>query len=167
MRVLFLDIDGVLNDADYFKNSHEIVLEYGKKYNYDYDNINVLLGRQMLDIDYNKLSLLRDIIIDNKLFVVIISSWKKLKIYPYIEEELIKFGIPIIGVTQDNGSDRGTGIKKYVADNNIHDYLVLDDDIFDDYDTEIMNRLIKTSFYNGGLLEKHKTDFTRKLSKKL
>lgn len=38
-------------------------------------------------------------------------------------------GIPIIGATIDNSSNRGEGIKNYLKENNVKRYIILDDDI--------------------------------------
>ena len=64
-------------------------------------------------------------------------------------------GLPIIGETIDNGSDRGNGIKNYLLTHDVSDYIILDDDIFDDYDDVLLAKLIKTSFFDNGLKEKH------------
>ena len=37
----------------------------------------------------------------------------------------------------------------------MNDYIILDDEIFPDYDENLLNHLIKTSFYEDGLTEKH------------
>lgn len=153
----------MLNCYDFFETSINKVREFHKSVKYDPNNIELLLKRQMMDIDYNKLSILKDIIEKTNAKVVITSTWKKLKIYPYVQKELIKLGIPIIDVTIDDVVNRGTGIKKYLTDHKIEDYVILDDEIFKDYDEELLNRLVKTSFYDGGLQEKHKLELIKKL----
>ena len=164
MKVIFLDIDGVLNSNDFFASNHDLVKQFFKENEYDYNNVNLLVERQMLDIDFTELKMLKDVIIKTDSQVVITSSWKKLKIFPYIVKEFIAFGIPVIGYTIDNGSNRGTGIKKYLMENKVDQYVVLDDDIFPDYDEEIMDRLVKTSFYDNGLEEKHIKKMIKKLN---
>ena len=61
MDVIFLDIDGVLNDKDYFIERHPKVLEFLKKNRLNNDN-ETLVKRMMLDIDPNKLEILKEII---------------------------------------------------------------------------------------------------------
>lgn len=161
MKIIFLDIDGVLNSDEFFASNHEEV----KKFKYDLNDTYMLLKRQLMDIDYNKLNILKEVIQATDCKVVITSSWKKLKIFPYVMGELIYEGIPIIGVTHDHGYDRGTGIKKYLLEHNVSNYVILDDDIFDDYDEEIMNKLVKTNFFNGGLTDIYKDALVRKLKK--
>ena len=163
MKVIFLDIDGVLNSDDFFASNHDLVKQLYKDNEYNLDSVDFLVKRQMMDIDFSKLDVLKSIINETDSKVVITSSWKKLKIFPYVVNELISLGIPIIGYTIDNGSDRGNGIKRYLMENKVDQYVILDDDIFDDYDQEIMNGLVKTSFYSGGLEEKHAKELIRRL----
>ena len=110
-----------------------------------------------MDIDYEKLHILKDIIDTTESKVVVISSWKSLVIYSYIERILNSLGIPIIGRTYDNIFNRGTGIKKYLINHDVSNYIIIDDEIFDDYDEELLSRLVKTNFYDVGLSKEHKT----------
>lgn len=163
MKVIFLDIDGVLNSDDFFASNHDEVKQFYKDNKYDLNNAQLLIKRQMMDIDFERLDILKKVIIVTNSQVVITSSWKQLKIFPYIVDELIEFGIPIIGYTIDNGIDRGSGIKRYLMENSVDEYVIIDDDIFDDYDEEIINKLVKTSFYNGGLKEEHAKELIKRL----
>ena len=70
--------------------------------------------------------------------------------YPLIEERLVTLGIPIVGVTPYIDSRRGDEIRKYLVDEKVDDFVILDDDIFSDF-RELENHLIKTSFYDEGL----------------
>ena len=165
MNIIFLDIDGVLNNQDYIIEIHPKVLElYSKK---DYDESSLLrLKRLMMDIDKKKVKILKEIIKETNSFVVVISSWKTLGTFPYVRRELIKMGIPIIDVTDDYNSNRGEGIKNYLKNNdNIKNYIILDDEIFEDYDEELLSHLVKTSFYEDGLTEVHKESAIKKLTR--
>lgn len=120
----------------------------------------------MLDIDINKVNILREIIAETEAVVVVTSSWKSLKVFPYVKNELIKMGIPIIDVTTNQNCNRGTGIKKYLKEHHIKNYIILDDDIFDDYDEELLSHLVKTSFNYEGLSNNHKEKAIKKLVKR-
>lgn len=162
MNVIFLDIDGVLNSINYFIKRHPKVLELFENNKY-LDDISLKLKRMMLDIDLDKLKLLKEIIDKTGSYIVITSSWKKLEIFPFVREQLISWGIPVIGITVDNNSNRGEGIKKYLKENSVKSYVILDDDIFDDYDEELLQHLVKTSFYSDGLTDEHKKKVIEKL----
>ncbi len=156
MNVIFLDIDGVLNYQNYFINNHDYFLYKVDKIRYK-SSILQYVRRQLMDIDYEKLHLLKDIIDVTESKVVVISSWKSLVIYSYIERILNSLGIPIIGRTYDNIFNRGMGIKKYLINHDVSNYIIIDDEIFDDYDEELLSRLVKTNFYDVGLSKEHKT----------
>ena len=166
MKVIFLDIDGVLNDNNYFMSNHDVVKKMYQERKYHSDDITFNVDLEMMNIDLNKLAILKDITDKTGAKVVITSSIKKKKYYSYIESKLIGFGIPIIGVTEDDISNRGTGIRHYLEEHDVSEYVILDDDIFDDYDHELLNNLIKTSFFDGGLKEEHREILIRKLIKK-
>mgnify|MGYP002527972712 CR=1 FL=1 len=57
IKVIFLDIDGVLNSKDYFIERHPQVVELFRN-NKSTNNIRIKLKRIMLDIDPNKLKIL-------------------------------------------------------------------------------------------------------------
>ena len=165
MKVIFLDIDGVLNSEKYFIDNHESIKLFYKDNIYNKNNVELLVKRQLMDIDCEKLFLLKEIIDETDAKVVIISTWKKLFIFPQIVVKLNEIGIPVVGFTTDSVVDRGAGIKKYIREHAISKYAILDDDIFDDYDNEILNNLVKTSFFDGGLKEEHANELVKRLKK--
>ena len=110
----------------------------------------------MIDIDIKNVEILKSIIDITNSKVVITSSWKNLKVFRNIVNRLIDLGIPIVGQTVDSGLNRGEGILNYIKEYNIDNYIVLDDEIFKDYNDEILSRLVKTSFDEDGLDEKAK-----------
>lgn len=148
-KIIFLDIDGVLNSEQYFlkryrntKDLNMINIDSLKENDY-----RVML--QLCDIDLDSLNNLLEIIDLTNSKVVIISTWKRLVYYEKIKKHLINLGLPIIGETNDNSLNRGEGIRKYLDVNNVDNYIILDDEIFTDYDEELLSHLIKTSFKEG------------------
>lgn len=146
-KIIFLDIDGVLNSQDTFRDNHEYSKFFVK---YMGDNVNDIITYKMLDIDLDKVFMVRDICNLTGAKVVISSSWRQSRWYLLIEEKLTSLGIPIVGVTPYIDGNRGDEIRKYLEDEKIDDFVILDDDIFRDFN-ELENYLIKTSFYDDGL----------------
>lgn len=167
MKIIFLDIDGVLNYLNYFIKSNDIRLNYNKYLKTNENNFfkkeKYLLINKIREIDIEKLYLLKEIINRTNSKVVITSSWRNLKLYPLIEEYLIKLGIPIIDKTK-HLSSRGEEIKDYLNKHKIDNYIIIDDDIFPDYDEELLFHLIHTNFYNEGLDYDNKEDAVYKLN---
>ena len=166
MKVIFLDFDGVLNSQQYFMARSEKIEEF-RLINYNKrTDIPVMLERQMLDIDLHNLENLIKIIKKTHAIVVVTSSWKVLTIFPLLAERLGHLGVPIIGVTDDDGINRGLGIKTFLETHDINNYIILDDDIFPDYDDELLEHLIKTSFYENGLTKELMLEAIDKLKDK-
>jgi hypothetical protein len=167
MKIIFLDFDGVLNSQKYFMERHNDIIEYCNQYKNDPFNPEFQVERQLLNIDVRCLNYLLKIIHRTHAKVVVISSWKILTIFPVIIERLKRLGVPIIGVTEDDSIHRGDGIKKYLENNNVKNYIILDDEIFVDYDEELLEHLVKTSFYEDGLNEETMNEAIDKLKEKV
>ena len=145
MKVIFLDIDGVLNSERYFKENHKDNLIYYKVYNSNTIEDNLKL--HVLDIDVVKIELVKKIIYETDAKIVMSSSWRNLRIWPLIEDYLINKGLPIIGVTPKL-ERRGNEIRNYLKNNpEIEKFIILDDELFKDF-YELENYLIKTDWYN-------------------
>ena len=140
MKVIFLDVDGVLNDQD-------LIFEKFKT--------------KEIEISKDKLLLLKKIITSsNDIKVVLSSSWrigllkKDGKIVAdttYHKEflELLKeYDIEIYDITPSMMS-RPEEIKYYLDNNDIESYVILDDEDLND------ENQVKTDFFNGGLREEH------------
>jgi len=152
MKVIFLDIDGVLNSQKYFIENHIPNLIYHQVY--DYNIIENKQKLQVLELDFYKIELLKKIVFETNCKIVISSCWKNLSTYPLVEEYLVQKGLPIIGATPV-ANDRGEEIRTYLKEHqDIDGFIILDDEIFDDFD-ELENFLVKTSFYEDGLTEEH------------
>lgn len=141
MNVVFLDVDGVLN----------------------YDGCKEKF-KQYIGIDDALVERLARIVRSANAQIVLTSSWKELwledlppgEIHPmarYLLEKLKKQGLHIADRTDDNGYDRGKGIRKWmrhVGVAGIEGWVVLDDEVFRDYESEeITPHLVKTSFSCG------------------
>ena len=150
MKVIFLDVDGVLNTQ--FSESR-------------------CCG--FIGIDDSKVKLLKEIVDATGAKIILSSSWRygwerdeescdQLAIY--MNKKLANRQLHILDKTKEymksddknvKYCDRGSEIKEWLSRHpNIDKWVVLDDDIFDDYEREgIMPHLVKTSFYDdlGGL----------------
>lgn len=142
MKVIFLDIDGVLNTP----SSESRCGEY-------------------IGIDDEKVEKLKKIVKKTKAEIVLISTWKKYwrkeeKLKPlqdysanYLDEKLAKQGLKAIDKTKDKSDgrylSRGEGILEYVYRNNVENYIILDDCQFDYDGCGIADKLVKTSQIEG------------------
>jgi len=163
-KIIFLDIDGVLNCRNTFKERKQERIFYSRFLEKNDFNLAKI---SMCDIDFEKLQLLKYIVLETNAKIVISSSWKKLRYYLLIEELLINKGIPIIGATPYINNKRGTEIRKYLSENEVNDFIIIDDEIFNDYDDELINHLVKTDFYNEGLNEEKAYEAINLIRKKL
>lgn len=144
MKLIFLDIDGVLNYS-------------GAKETY----------KGAIGILDEKLALLKHIIEKTGAKVVLTSTWKTdWEDTPYIEDlnpygrYLVKkfksYHIPIIGKTYDDWVHRGAGIIEFMKNTpQVDSFCILDDEMFDYVELGLHNYLVKTSFYANGLLPEH------------
>jgi hypothetical protein len=113
MKIIFLDVDGVLNKIG--KPSESTYFVTGKHIDTEIiENFNNLLDK--IDIH-----------------IVISSSWRSDMddLYEVLKESGFKHLGKIIGYTELNSNYRGNQIKNYLSDNDIEHYLVIDDCIGD------------------------------------
>ena len=158
-KIIFLDIDRVLNTQNTFIDNHEYGKFFVRNMNGSVDDEIVHI---MLDIDLNKVFMLRDICNLTGAKVVVSSSWRRLRRYILLEEKLTNLGIPILGVTPFISNNRGDEIRKYIEENKVDNFVILDDDIFKDFN-ELENYLVKTSFYEDGLTDEISREVVRVL----
>ena len=169
MKVIFLDVDGVLNSQSDFKATHHKMC---------------VMGSGCIGIYGPRLKLLKQIVDATDAKIVLVSSWKScwlkyrkqvkeylttdmkepLYIYfdrddygYYLHKKFRKHKLEIFDTTYDyepNSWFRGEGIHNYLnSHKDITNWVVLDDEIFRDYDEEILKHLVKTSYYNEALNE--------------
>jgi len=103
MKVIFLDIDGVLNKQDGLNGPDHI--------------------------DSNMVLNLNNIINATGAKVVISSTWRCSMSQDQIQDHLNKFGFTgtIIGMTDDNNKARFTQISDWLDNNTVSDFIILDD----------------------------------------
>lgn len=154
MKVIFLDIDGVLNSDEYVDRVKKSDIQGIER-----------------DIDIEKVKLLKRAIDETGAKVVLSSTWRYTKNARYLKELLANYGIRLDSTPyiQDK---RGLEIKKWLSENQgVEDFLIIDDEIFDSFDEELMKKLVKISNGNGrslgeGLLPKDVNEIIERLGRK-
>lgn len=152
MKVIFLDIDGVLNSEDL---ANRRIKEKRNQFEDGKDTF----------IDEIAVKLLTDFCEQYNVKLVISSSWRHWDLNGTLQDfsrpkyEILHPIIPyIVGITpriyieNNDGSydsvDRGIEIKKYLdAHDDIEEYCILDDD--NDMLPEQMNSFVQTTFWHG------------------
>ena len=153
MKVIFLDVDGVLNSDEYIKGTIKSNIQGIEKH-----------------VDVEKIKLLRQAIDQTNAKVVLTSSWRLTKMAQELIKLLITYGI-YADSTPYIRNERGLEIKQWLADNqNVEDFVILDDEIFESYDEGLMKKLVKISNGNGhnfgeGLLPKDIDEIIKRLGR--
>lgn len=128
-KVIFLDVDGVLNSTKYFEKNNELGL-YREELGIEYE------------VDRNTVKLLRQALDETGAEVVLSSSWRYSQYADLLQKLLLEYNIKT-DKTPYLDNERGTEIKEYLKTHKeILDYIILDDDIFEDYDDELLKHLI-------------------------
>lgn len=158
LKIIFLDVDGVLN-------CHSTK-----------DMCGMHTG-----IEDKKVSLLKQIVDSTNAKIVLVSTWKewwfkepRLKskqdeLANYLDEKFKKQGLAIADKVDDYyGLNRGDAILEYLrklkwAGLEVDKYVVLDDELFDYMKTKITKNLIRTSYDKNGLEMKHVRKAVEKL----
>lgn len=154
MKVIFLDVDGVLNSDEYFDKIK---------------GLNIV-GIEN-EVDVSKIKLLKKAIQETGAKVVISSSWRYKRNGQYLEQLLIKNGI-FPAKTPFLKNQRGLEIRQWLKEHpDIEDFVIIDDEIFDSYDEELMKKLIKISNGNGksfgkGLEQKDVEEIIKRLGRR-
>ena len=149
-KVIFLDVDGVLNCRS------------------TKDKCGGYIG-----IEDEKVSLLKKIVDATGAIIILVSSWKEWwtnnprykpkqnEMATYLDEKLAKQGLVIKDKIRDGSSfGKGKGILRFIEIQkeigiDIKKYVILDDEIFDYLEAKISRHLIRTSFEQNGLENKH------------
>lgn len=151
MKVIFLDVDGVLNSIGWMKKN-----DGNKHGNFEINPENVKMLKEIVDKTGAK--------------IVLSSTWRNVDgtdgeprhpMYDYLVGELRKLGMEIFSRTPLINNDRPKEIKKWLDETSfdIESFISIDDDFSEkDYEKQgVCNRLIKTQFWdeNGGLQRNH------------
>ena len=148
-KIVFLDVDGVLNS----RTTTDVIDNY-------------------IGIEDKKVSLLKDIVQKSGAKIVLISTWKLFwykepflkyrqdNLANYLDEKLARQGLRIVDMTIDEGRNRGEGIIEYLQmlkryDIEVNKYVILDNEMFDYRKRKLTDKLVKTSDYRGGLCPRH------------
>lgn len=148
MKVIFVDVDGVLNSDDF---------------------IDSVKGSQ--DIDIKTIRLLKNAVNETGAKIVMDTSFRYTKSFLKVQEMLLQNGI-LFDKTPFIDNERGKEIKQYLAEHKyIEDYILLDDVIFPDFDDELLEHLIKMDDTNSrgigkGLQEKDVEEIIRRFGRK-
>lgn len=154
MRVIFLDVDGVLNSDEYFNKIKDVKIEGIER-----------------EIDVEKIKLLKKAIEKTGAEIVLTSSWRHTRNAQYLKELLLNYNI-YADSTPFIQNKRGLEIKQWLLEHSeVENFVILDDEVFDSYDEELMKRLIKISDGNGhsfgeGLLSKDVDEIIKRLGRK-
>ena len=173
MKVIFLDIDGVLNTKETYDNMYRT---------------NGFLSAMEVPIDKFRLEYLKTIIDETDAKIVLSSSFRHFfikeegKIIPTsikgknLHNWFLKYGIDIYDITPTNGYTREEEIKEWLINNEeVEDFIIIDDDptIFEDLSSKLiqtskvrqnyLTTFIKDSF---GLCERHIPEIIDRLGAK-
>ena len=78
--------------------------------------------------------------------VVLSSSWRYTRNALALKELLANYGIYITDSTPVVEHKRGLEIRKWLENNNnVEDFVILDDEVFDSYDSALTEKLVKMS----------------------
>ena len=116
-KIIFLDIDGVLNtDQDF----------------------------EFYYVNPKNLEVLVQIVKETSAEIVLISTWKFIpEAMVHLTSTFDKAGLSIVDVTFDRYDDRAEGIKKWLSERkDIENYVILDDELFDYEETGISSKLV-------------------------
>lgn len=152
MKVIFLDVDGVLNSDEYFDRIEKLN-EYGI----------------LREIDIDKLLLVKRLVLETDAKIILTSSWRYTKNGTLLRALLQDYGIDT-DLTPQINNNRGEEIRKWLMENKVEDYVIVDDEVHSTFDKDNLDRLIKISNGNGinfgeGLQEKDVEEIIKRLGK--
>lgn len=149
VKLIFLDIDGVLNCS----TTKDRCLFY-------------------TGVEDKKIGFLRKIVDATKAKIVLVSTWRytwykdpNLKsqqdeLATYLDERLAEQGLSIFDKIDNEAISRGKGVLDYISvlnsrDIEVDDFVILDDEFSDYIEPRLLRYLVQTSYGAGGLKQKH------------
>ena len=143
MKVIFLDIDGVLNNGEDVCKT---------------EKINGVVG-----VNKSNLKQLKKLVSLTDAKIVLTSTWKadykeQDDFGIYLKNKLESNGLSVFSCTEDKIYNRGKGIVDYLSHHfEITNFVIIDDDMFDDYSSlGLLDCLVKTDYCDGLTKEKVK-----------
>ena len=136
--MIFLDIDGVLNSAKWYKERMEL------------DSWNSVKDNDSHELDPYCVNLLMDFIkSENDVKIVFISAWIKLEGW---ESDLYINGVELEEYYQiDTDGHRYDAIQEFIDDYEIKNYVIVDDDYYDKYIEIFGKEKVIRTFWQEGL----------------
>lgn len=140
-KIIFLDIDGVLNSNQYWAS-----IQDRKK----------TMPEMEFQLDPKCLRNLKKIVDETHSKIVVTSTWKRIKDHiDKFKNHISQYGLYVYDLAPchpDGAIHRGDEIRQYLEEHKgeVDKFILLDDDEFPDFN-ELKEHWVKTSFYKGGL----------------
>lgn len=132
-KIIFLDIDGVLNSSNYSRKT-------------DISQLNFLFN---MEIDPIPLALLKKFISSNPdIKIVISSSWRDTLMLRHFQEIFKPYDSTVIDLISSNYK-KSEAIELWLSKNKVQDFIILDDDTLFDLDHTLFKNQIKTTTLYG------------------
>ncbi len=144
MKVIFLDIDGVLNSEEWDK--HVQSFTYGARFNSCY-----LLSQEMI-------LLLQNVVYQTNADIVLTSSWRtNERAMDALRKQLSLYHLPVRDTTlYSTYNTRADDVNEWLRDNpSVHSYVIVDD--YDDgftQDKTLSTHFVQTTYARGLTFEK-------------
>ena len=145
IKVIFLDVDGVLNSVQHYQTRPAVTPE--------------MSWDDRKDRNINKLAVQRlNRIVEATGAVVVVSSMWRCGVSRADLRGLLKrngYAGVMLDKTTEKGDNRGIQIKQWLDETQrtVDSFVILDDE--DDFERFGRDRLVLTSFMRGGLLDEH------------
>lgn len=152
MKIIFLDIDGVLNDLDYIHKAYPEKCAFSQRNNIN-KCINYKMYLEYVKFNFNpeNLKVLKKLCNMTECKIVLTSSFRCKEVI----DALTDLGFPVIGMTNYINQNRYLEIMDYLENNDVENFVIFDDESVYLKDTPLESNLVQTSLYDGGLKDFH------------